>query len=109
MLAAVQEDLDDATALRQQLQVASASLEARASSAEERAVRLERENCQAADRLHRQVSHLATFADTGLLSQSDAALASRCLVTFHLAGSCHGMYTSCLTITCLAERLQSKA
>ena len=57
MLAAVQEDLDDANALRQQLEVASASLEARATSAEERAVRLERENCQAADRLHRQVSH----------------------------------------------------
>ncbi|KAK9825736.1 hypothetical protein WJX74_002575 [Apatococcus lobatus] len=56
MLAAVQEDLDDAANLRQQLEVASAGLQARATAAEERVVRLERENRQAADRLHRQVS-----------------------------------------------------
>ena len=56
MLAAVQEDLDEASALRQQLEVASASFQARATAAEERAARLERENRQAADRLHRQVS-----------------------------------------------------
>lgn len=58
MLAAVQEDLEEAVTLRQQLEVASASSQARATAAEERATRLERENRQAADRLHRQVSLL---------------------------------------------------
>ena len=57
MLTAVQEDLDDAAASRRQLEVSAGSLQSRAVAAEERVLRLERENKETADRLHRQVCH----------------------------------------------------
>ncbi len=66
MLAALQEDVDDATALRQKTEITADALQAKACAAEERVTRLERENKETADRLHRQVSRICKQEDSKL-------------------------------------------